>query len=109
MASDPVQVPAAPVAPAALAAIPPQLAATAGRGDPQVGALIGLKMDAQVDPKLGPKLVVRASTQLGPKLGVRVGAQVGPNTVKSPKALSAGHSTRSGAVASVTGRLGTAC
>ena len=90
MASDPVQVPAAPVAPAALAASPPQLAATAGRGDPQVGALIGLKMEAQVDPKLGPKLVVRASTQLGPKLGVRVGTQVGPNTVKSPKALSAG-------------------
>ena len=68
MAGDPVQGPAVP------ATNPPQLAATAGRGDSQVGAQIGPKMDLRV----------------GSKPGVRVGARVGPSTVKSPKAPSAG-------------------
>ena len=68
MAGDPVQGPAVP------ATSPPQLAATASRGDPQVGAQIGPKMDLRV----------------GSKPGVRVGARVGPSTVKSPKAPSAG-------------------
>ena len=64
MADDPVQGPAGP------AASPPQLAATACRGDPQVGA----QVDAQSGRQSGPR--------------------VRPTAVKSPKSPSAGSCQR---------------
>jgi predicted flap endonuclease-1-like 5' DNA nuclease len=76
VADDPVPGPAAP------AASPPQLASTAGRGEPQVGAQAGVPIKAQ------------SGLESGLEIGPQRGPRVRPTAVKSPKAPSAGSCQR---------------
>ena len=68
------------------AASPPQSAATAGRGGPQVGP--------QVGPQIGPQAGPQVGAQVGKQICPQIGARVSPSTVKSPKAPSAGSCQR---------------